>query len=40
MERMLLDQVIDRAMLLAHRLAGFASVYLIDDPAMMALMFC
>lgn len=35
-----LDHLIDRAMLLAHRLAGFAAVYLLDDPAMLALMFC
>ena len=35
-----LDQLIDRAMLLAHRLAGFAATYLIEDPAMMALIFC
>jgi hypothetical protein len=35
-----LDQLIDRALLLAHRLAGLAVAYLLDDPAMMALMFC
>ena len=35
-----LDQLIDHAMLLAHRLAGFAAIYLIEDPAMMALIFC
>jgi len=35
-----LDQLIERAMMLAHRLAGLAAVYLIDDPAIMAMMFC
>lgn len=35
-----LDRLLDRAMQLAHRLAGLAALYLIEDPAMMALIFC
>ena len=35
-----LDNLIDRAWLLAHRMAGLAALYLIEDPAMMALIFC
>ncbi len=32
--------LMDRLALLAHRLAGFAMLYLIDDAAIMAMMFC
>lgn len=37
---MLLGDLIDRATLLARRLAGNVAVYVIDDPAMLALIFC
>ena len=32
--------LIDRIALLAHRLADFAMLYLVDDAAIMAMMFC
>jgi len=32
--------LIDQAVILAYRLAGYAMVNLIDDAAMMALLFC
>lgn len=35
-----LDQFVDRTLLLAHRLAGLVMLYLIDDAAILALMFC
>jgi hypothetical protein len=35
-----LQTLLDRALLSTYRLAGFAMVYLIDDAAIMAMMFC
>ena len=32
--------LVERAVLLAHRLAGYAALTLIDDAAIMAMMFC
>lgn len=37
---MSIELLIDQAVILAYRLAGYAMVNLIDDAAMMALLFC
>lgn len=37
---MSLEIIALRCMSLTYRLAGFAALYLLDDAAMMALMFC
>lgn len=37
---MVTNQLLDSALYLAYRIAGYAMVNLIDDAAMLALMFC
>jgi len=37
---MCLSRLADRAMSLTYRLAGLALLYLVDDAAILAMMFC